>query len=256
MNALIFAAGLGTRLKPYTDSHPKALVPLQGEPMLGRVLTRLRSCPLPIHRIVVNIHHFPDQIRAFLASPKAQGRPEVEISDESGKLLDTGGGAAQAVRLLGGPGEPLLIHNADILTDFPLEEMLSAHLINEADVTLLVSAQRTSTRHFLFDSTGRLAGWENIVTGETRPQSLKEDYAGKSLLPCAFGGVHILSERAQHALMEEAPEGSAFSIVDFYIRHCRELNIRAFTPAATYQWFDIGTPEKLQLAETQYTEKK
>lgn len=254
MNALIFAAGLGTRLKPFTDSHPKALVPVQGEAMLGRVLRRIRQCPLPIHRIVVNIHHFPDQIRQFLDSPQAQGNPAVEISDESARLLDTGGGAAQAVLLLGGPGEPLLIHNADILTDFPLEEMLSAHLSSEADVTLLVSAQRASTRHFLFDESGKLAGWENTSTGETRPASL---IAGeKKLTACAFGGVHIIGPRAQKALLDEAPEGTPFSITDFYIRHCGELDIRAFSPAATYQWFDIGTPEKLRLAESNFTENK
>lgn len=245
MNALVFAAGLGTRLRPWTLEHPKALVPLGGEPMLGRVLRKLAASGL-FDRVVVNVHHFSAQVVEYLSATDF-GIP-LEVSDESDLLLDTGGGLVRAIGLLGGPGEPVLVHNADIFTDFPLAEMATAHTDTEADVTLL-AARRASSRQLLFDATGRMKGWTNLRTGETLPAGLDP----ATLDPRAFGGVHILGPRAQQTLVDYArrlgPAPVPFGITPFYIASCGELDIRAFAPVAEYRWFDIGSPEKLADAE-------
>lgn len=246
MNALVFAAGLGTRLRPWTLEHPKALVEVGGEPMLGRVLRKLANVQ-GLGRVVVNVHHFAPQIVDYLASHDFG--LDITVSDESELLLDTGGGMARAIELLGGPGAPLLVHNADILTDFPLGEMLMAHTDSEADVSLLV-AERKSSRQFLFDESGRLQGWENLKDGTILPDGL--DAGG--LLRRAFGGVHLLGPKAQEALLAHATAGGfrPFGITPYYIENCRTLDIRAFEPSSPYAWHDIGSPEKLAEAEKHF----
>ncbi len=246
MNALVFAAGLGTRLKPWTLEHPKALVPVGGEAMLGRVLHRLAASGLT-GRVVVNVHHFAQQVKDYLSS--GDFGLDIVVSDESEQLLDTGGGMARAVELLGGPGEPLLVHNADILTDFPIEEMVAQHIDTEADVTLL-GARRASSRQLLFDASGAMQGWENLKDGSVLPAGLD----AHGLRPLAFGGVHILGLRAQKALEEYAGRqpGPVFGIMPFYIASCGALNIRAYEPSAPYMWHDTGTPEKLAAAEKEF----
>ncbi|MDE6276724.1 MAG: NTP transferase domain-containing protein [Muribaculaceae bacterium] len=250
MNALVFAAGLGTRLKPWTLEHPKALVEVGGEPMLGRVLRRIASSGVA-ERVVVNVHHFAEQVKKYLASEDFG--IEVIVSDESSLLLDTGGGMARAIELLGGAGVPLLVHNADILTDFPLEEMLSSHIDSEADATLLV-AERASSRQLLIDASGQMRGWENLTSGEVLPAGLDT----RGLVARAFGGVHVVGERMQAALLErwEASGRGAFGVMPFYIESCTQFSIRGYEPSTPYSWHDIGSPEKLAAAEKDFKRQK
>ena len=164
MKAMIFAAGLGTRLRPLTDHMPKALVPVAGKPMLERVILRLKEAGF--NEITVNIHHFGEQIIDFLRAHDNFGT-EIHISDERGMLLDTGGGIKKARPFLDGQ-EPFLVHNADILTDIDLAGLYRHHLESDAESTLLVSERKTS-RYLLFDDDYHLHGWINKSTGEVKP---------------------------------------------------------------------------------------
>lgn len=245
-NALIFAAGLGTRLKPWTETHPKALVPVGGEPMLGRVLRKLASMPEgTIGRVVVNVHHFASQVVDYLSAHDFG--LDITVSDESELLLDTGGGMARAIELLGEDSTPLLVHNADILTDFPLMEMIVAHDRTGADATLLC-ARRESSRQFLFDNRMRLQGWENLSSGEVLPP----DIDPSTFSQMAFGGIHLLDPRAQKLVVKrfETLGKRPFPITPFYVEHCRELYIDGVMPLESYHWHDIGTPAKLAAAES------
>ena len=156
---MIFAAGLGTRLRPLTDNKPKALVEVAGKPMLERVILRLKRSG--VDEIVVNVHHFGQQIIDFLYANDNFG-VTIHVSDEREELLDTGGGILKARKWLDG-GEPVIVHNADILTDFDLDEMMCQHVASEAVATLLV-AERDTARYFVFNDAMRLQGWTNIKT--------------------------------------------------------------------------------------------
>lgn len=239
MKALVFAAGLGTRLRPLTDHKPKALVELCGVTMLERVITNIKSCG--ITDVVVNVHHFGDQIIDFLKDKDNFGI-NITISDERDLLLDTGGGILKARHLLEGD-EPFLVHNADILTDLNLAEMIAYHKANGADVTLLAK-QRSTQRYLVFGENNQMVGWTNIATGEVKPADLvvKQE---NSLL--AFGGVHVISPRIFDSLARFATEPK-FSIMQYYIAACRDINIAGYNPYG-YNWFDIGKIETLQKAE-------
>lgn len=154
MKAMIFAAGLGTRLRPLTDHMPKALVPVAGKPMLERVILRLKEAGF--NEITVNIHHFGEQIIDFLRTHDNFGT-EIHISDERGMLLDTGGGIKKARPFLDGQ-EPFLVHNADILTDIDLAGLYRHHLESDAESTLLVSERKTSRYLLLTTTTTCTAG--------------------------------------------------------------------------------------------------
>lgn len=239
MKALVFAAGLGTRLRPLTDHKPKALVELCGVTMLERVITNIKSCG--ITDVVVNVHHFGDQIIDFLKDKDNFGI-NITISDERDLLLDTGGGILKARHLLEGD-EPFLVHNADILTDLNLAEMIAYHKANGADVTLLAK-QRSTQRYLVFGENNQMVGWTNIATGEVKPADLvvKQE---NSLL--AFGGVHVISPRIFDSLARFATEPK-FSIMQYYIAACRDISIAGYNPDG-YNWFDIGKIETLQKAE-------
>ncbi len=243
MKALIFAAGLGTRLKPFTLHHPKALVPVGGIPMLRRVIDRISAIG-SIDSIVINVHHFSGQVIGYINSHRHEIPVEIHISDESGRLLDTGGGILNARHLLD-DGQPFLVHNADILSDINLESMISCHVKSGAAATLL-AADRATSRYFLFDSnTLRLQGWRNISTGEILPSGLDTS----SLTPLAFGGIHVLSPEIFPAL-ENFNDNGKFSITPFYIQNAEMLDIRAYAPEfSTYNWIDIGKPESLEAAQ-------
>ncbi len=240
MNALVFAAGLGTRLRPFTLHHPKALVEVGGMPMLQRVLLKLKNAGVGL--VVVNVHHFAYQIIEFLNANQRFGL-DLVVSDERDHLLDTGGGILKAAPLLG-EDAPFIVHNADILTDFPIDEMISFHDCRGNDVSLLVAARKTS-RYLYFDRDDRLAGWGNISTGEHLPDGFTPD---SSMSQLAFGGVHVISPSVLPVLSGYAPD-EAFPIVPFYVDKCRHLKIGGFQPAADYHWHDIGKPESLAEAE-------
>lgn len=254
---MIFAAGLGTRLRPFTLEHPKALAPVGGVPILRRVIEKLRDAG--IRDMVVNVHHFANQIIDYLRENDNFGC-DIQISHET-ELLETGGGLLKARHLLDdGSGEPLLIHNADILTDFPIAEMEGAFLRDNADITLLADKRDTS-RYFIFDAaTNLLCGHINVKTGicssshvltpGAAPSVETLTAAGFRLL--AFGGVHLMSTHALASLSEFAstlprPDGP-FSIVDFY-KQDTSLRITPYTPAAPYRWFDIGKLSTIAQAE-------
>ena len=240
MKAMIFAAGLGTRLQPITDSIPKALVRVGGKPALQHVIEHVKL--LGIKDIIVNVHHFPEQICQFLEENEQFG-VNIAISDESSLLLDTGGGLLKALPLLG-DDQPVLLHNADVWTDAPLDKMIQAHLASESDATLL-AWDRPTSRKLLFDACGVMQGWVNLFTGETRPDNC--DLSQFNAL--GFGGIHIINPSLFQALKEYGQKkGDVFSMTPFYIEVCRSALIRYFTPSQQVHWFDIGRSESLNMA--------
>ncbi len=246
MKGLIFAAGIGSRLKPFTNHHPKALAPIGGQPALAWVIRKLANAGCST--IVVNVHHFARQIIDFMET-EAPKYPAVEfrISDESDLLLDTGAGLLKALPLLDcREGEDVIIHNADILTDAPLDEMLQFHRKSGADATLL-AWDRPTSRYLIFNNDNELCGWVNTKTGETIPACLRESLEDNHRK--AFGGVHIVSASIfplleHYGRLHPGP----FPIVPFYLSIMQQASIKAFTPATPFQWHDIGTPEKLAAA--------
>ena len=164
MNAMIFAAGLGTRLRPLTDTRPKALVEIHGTPMLERLIQRLRG--FGVRNILVNVHAFADQIIEFVKHRPDDG-VTVQISDERDLLLDTGGGLKKAAWFFR-DGEPFFIHNVDVVSDLDLQAFYAAHCAHPNALATLAVHSRPSSRRLLFDDDGHLCGRENLATGERR----------------------------------------------------------------------------------------
>ncbi len=239
---MIFAAGMGTRLRPLTDDRPKALVEVCGTPMLERVIVRMIEAGAD--EIVVNTHHLSPMIKSFLEVNDDFGIT-IHISDESNQLLDTGGGVLKARQWLDG-NEPFLVHNADIMTDLDLKKMVKEHASTGADATLLVAPRNTS-RYLLFDDEMKMRGWENRKTGEAIPTNI--DVASYQAL--AFGGIHVLSPSIFDYLEEWNGSGEIkkFSITPFYASSVGKIDIRGYNPPAdSYRWLDIGKPETLAQA--------
>lgn len=237
MNAFIFAAGLGTRLKPLTDSMPKALVPVGGKPLLAHVIEKLKAAGCK--KIVINIHHFGDMIIDYVKSQNNFG-VEILFSDERQMLLETGGAIKHAVDLLG--DEPFLIHNVDILSNVDLKALIAAHNESDSAATLLVS-KRNSTRALLFNAEGNLTAWTNKTTGEVK--SPYSDIDISNLNEFAFSGIHIFSPRL-FKYFGAYPE--KFSIIDFYLNTCKDENIKAYTQEGL-QLLDVGKLDSLEKAE-------
>lgn len=249
MIGMIFAAGLGTRLKPFTLSNPKALVPVGGKPMLQRVIERMKEAGITY--IVINTHHFANKIVDFIKGNDNFGI-DIRISDERDLLLDTGGGIAHAASLLD-LGDSILVHNADIYTDFSIKDMEQAHNLNRADATLLCS-ERQSSRMLYFDEKNNLAGWQNLKTGETRPTGFTLE---PNMKPLAFGGVHIISPNLLPAFTKEGDSiGRVFSIIPFYLNNINRYKIKSWTPSGIFNWFDVGKPETLEAAENHIFKEK
>ena len=243
MKALIFAAGLGTRLKPLTDDRPKAMVEIAGKPMLQHVIERVAAAGFD--DITINIHHFGQLIIDFLEKNNNFGL-NIHISDERGLLLDTGGGILKARQWLDG-NEPFLVHNTDIISTLDLKAFYDYHVEHDALATILVKARETQ-RYFLLDDNDRLCGWINKATGEIKPDP--EKLADKQLHEMAFGGLHVISPRIfPHLERYRRQQGEKFSITPFYINECKHHLIHGYHPEDNYQWLDIGKPETLALAE-------
>lgn len=240
MKALIFAAGLGTRLKPLTDTMPKALVPVAGKPMLEHVILHLREQGFT--DVVINIHYLGEQIINFLQAHDNFGI-NISISDERGEILETGGGILKAADLLD-DGEPFLVHNSDILTNIDLRSFCQQHLDNQADATLLVSHRDTS-RYLIFDHTNTLCGWINKKTGEQKPEGFCYDSTQHEAW--AFGGIHVISPTLLRYMREDGWSGK-FSIIPFYLSVCHKARIQASPIQSDRYWFDIGKMETLQEA--------
>lgn len=238
MKAMIFAAGLGTRLKPLTDKMPKALVPVAGKPMLEHVIMKLKSSGFD--DIIINIHHFGEQIIDFLNANNSFGI-NIRISDERDMLLDTGGGIRHALELFP-TDEPVLIHNVDILSDVNLKEFYSFHLQSGNDATLMVSQRKTS-RYLIFNKEDRLCGWINKNSGETKPEGFVYDYSEYS--EYAFSGIHVVSP-SMMKYMDDKWSGK-FPIMDFYLGTCHEAKFGACIKPEI-KLIDIGKPETLEKA--------
>ena len=243
---MIFAAGLGTRLAPFTAHHPKALVPVGGVPMLERTIKRFIQAG--ITDIVVNVHHFTSQVVDFLNENGKFGA-NIMISREDDRLLDTGGGLVKAARFFEGCSA-VLVHNADILTDVDLKAFIEAHSNSDSEATLLVS-DRASSRRLYFDENMYLKGWENLKTGQVRPTGFKRE----GLTGLSFGGIHVLSPKI-FSWLKDYGKGEPFSLVPFYVDMCNRLSIKGYVAEKPYMWFDVGSPEKLNEAETRVNELK
>lgn len=250
--AMIFAAGLGTRLKPLTDTMPKALVPVGGKPLLDIVMGRLLAAGY--ERFVINIHHFAQQIRDYVAT--RDYAPMVKFSDETAQLLETGGGLKAAAALFD-DDSPVLIHNVDILDNVDYEWFSRQHLAEE-DAVLLVSRRKTK-RYLLFDSAMRLMGWTNVETGEVRSPypwlrmatvTIDEQLQVVTDTNCqlyafAFSGIHSFSPRL-FPLMERFPE--RFPIIDFYLSVCHRSRIVGCVKS-DLRLLDVGKLDSLEQAE-------
>lgn len=222
---MIFAAGLGTRLKPLTDTMPKALVPVGGQPLLWHVIMKLKAAGY--ERIVVNVHHFAQQIIDYLQANANFGL-DIRISDERQQLLETGGGIKKALPLFDA-NAPILIHNVDILSNLDLCAL-------PMDAPLLVVSERKTKRYLQFDDTMRLVGWKNIETGELKGSE------GRSL---AFSGIHIFHPSLA-PLLSDWPE--RFPIMDFYLKACGDHLIRGYE-VHDLHLLDVGKLDSLDQAE-------
>jgi NDP-sugar pyrophosphorylase family protein len=242
MKAMIFAAGLGTRLRPLTDKRPKALVEINGRTMLEMTLSRLRS--FGVDEVIINVFHFADMIESYLAANNNFGL-RIEISREE-TLLDTGGGLKKAAHFFltnsrqdsgngpNQPEEPFIIHNVDVLSTIDLERMVQFHKSNKALATLAVQDRKTS-RYLLFDDQLHLCGRRS-------GSDLVDGHPGAHAL--AFSGIHIVSSR----LLPMLSEDGAFSIISSYMRLAAEgEKILAFR-ADEYYWCDLGKPESIAQA--------
>ncbi len=236
MKAMILAAGLGTRLKPFTDKHPKALATVNGKALLQRNIEYLAS--FGIRQVVINIHHFPDQILDLVKRNKGFGS-EIYFSDETNQVLETGGGIKKARSFFEADFEPFIVMNVDILTDVNLAEMVVQHEKSNALATLAVSSRKTS-RYFLFDKKGFLSGWKNEQTGEEKISRPANEYVEK-----AFSGIHVISP----AIFPMMKMTGKFSMVDVYLDLSKTQPIAAFDHSGA-RFIDVGKPESIEKAET------
>lgn len=243
MNALILAAGLGTRLRPLTDNMPKALVKVAGRTLLETQITKLRAAGTT--EIVVNVHHLGRQIIDYVAA-RDWGVP-VSISDERDRLLDTGGGLRKAWPLFRDAAAPVLVHNVDILGNAKLSTLYAGMETEHRCAARLLVSQRETTRYLLFDDAMQLVGWTNTQTGEVR--SPVEGLRPESSRRYAFSGIHVVGPLLR-PLLDAGPE--KFSIIDFYLSVCRDYCISGFVQDDLHL-LDVGKTTALAEA-TQFIE--
>ncbi len=235
MKAMIFAAGLGTRLENITKKIPKALVEINGKSMIERVILKLKS--YGVSDIIINLHHYPAQIKTFIKSNNNFGL-NISFSEETGQLLETGGGLMKASWFFK-KNEPFFVHNVDVLSDVDLNEMWQFHQKHNPLATLFVQ-QRNSSRYFLFDDQVQLKGWTKIKTGEV----IKVDNSESELSQLAFNGIHIINPGI-FRLMDKT---GAFSITQSYLDLAGKYAINGFS-ADHANYIDIGKPKSLAEAE-------
>ena len=236
VKALLFAAGLGTRLKEQTQTKPKALVLVAGKPLLQHAIEHLKK--FGIKDLTINVHHFANQIISFLQENNFFDI-QIQISNESDELLDTGGGLNKASEFLSGT-EQILIYNVDVISNLDLNVLLKYHMEHQSLATLVVRSRETS-RYLMFDQNLDLTGWKNYSNGETRisrPETFPESK------PLAFNGIHII----QPKILDLITEKGKFSIMDLYLRLAKSNSIKAFIDQSEI-WLDLGKPEQLVVAE-------
>jgi NDP-sugar pyrophosphorylase family protein len=232
MKAMLFAAGLGTRLKPFTDKHPKALAEVNGKTLLEHNIRYLQR--FGIEDVIVNVHHFADQIIQVLNDSNGFGS-WVTISDERDEVLETGGGLKKAAPYFEHE-DNFVVMNVDVLTNLDLGKMIEAHSASDAMATLAVM-KRESSRQLLFDEHLMLCGWTNNTTGE---QKIVREVL--EMQPLAFSGIQVLSNR-----MLDIPFKGKFSIIDLYLHNARENIIRGYNHTGNI-FIDVGKPESLEKA--------
>lgn len=227
---MIFAAGLGTRLRPLTDDRPKAMVEIDGMPLLEIVIRRLRY--YGYREIIVNVHHYAKMIVDFLAEKKNFGI-DITISDETEMVLETGGGLGKAAWFF--DDEPFLVHNVDILTNLDYKKLLTFHQENNAIATLATRNRQTS-RYLLFDDSNVLSGWKNIKTNEVRMSRSEAN----DMQQMAFSGIHIIEPK----LLQQFTRTGKFSIIDTYLDVATTQTICGFNHTDSI-WLDVGKPDAL-----------
>jgi len=230
MKAMILAAGKGTRLKPLTDNTPKALVKVNGTPMLEIIIKKLMRTG--VNELIINVHYLSNQIIEFLTSNNNFGL-QITISNESNELLDTGGGLKKASHFFNN-NKPFILYNTDIISNINLQEMLDEHIKHKALVTLAVR-NRKSSRYFLFNKNLKLSGWKNTKTSEEIITK-----KNNNLTCLAFSGIHILDPK----IFKLMPNINKFSIVDTYLKLSKNYRIHAYDHSQDY-WFDVGDITKL-----------
>lgn len=238
MKAMIFAAGLGTRFKPFTDKHPKALAMVNKKSLLQRNIEYLQQ--YGITDVVVNVHHFADQLKEAIELNKGWGS-NVIISDESNEVLETGGGLLKARPLLEGK-EPFITLNADILTELNITKLLDYHQQNKALISFGITNRKTS-RYFLFDEDQRLCGWRNVNTGEE-----KISITGKQLHQMAYSCVVVF----EPAIFDLIPQRGKFSLTETYLSLASSQLILGYDHTGD-RLVDVGKPESVAIAETMFS---
>lgn len=242
---MIFAAGLGTRLRPLTDTMPKALVPLDSKPLLLYQIEKLKAAG--ITDIVINVHHLAGQIRRYLAVNDNFGC-NIVLSDETDCLLDTGGGLKKAAPLLLQDNTPVLALNVDVLSNIDINSLVNVH--QSSSFATVVVSSRDTQRYLLFDEALRLQGWRNTLSNQFKPQDktscLQKRLSDGKLRQLAFSGMHVLSPLALQMLLRN--EEDKFSIIDFYLHYASSYPVLAFQPA-DYRMMDVGKIDHLREAE-------
>lgn len=239
MKALIFAAGLGTRLHPVTEKIPKALVKVGGIPVIERVIKNLKDTG--VNEIIINLHHFPEKIIAFISS-RDYFNISIRFSDETGQLLETGGGLKKTAWFFD-DGKPFFVHNTDVLTNLDLNKMLEFHNQTKPLATLFVKKRKTS-RYLLFDNSMQLCGWKNTKTNE---QIISRE--AKNPESWAFNGIHIIDP----GIFEHLKSDGKFSIIPEYLELAKKYAVIGY-PDNDSTFIDVGKPESLSEAEKLFCE--
>lgn len=242
MKAMIFSAGLGTRFKPWTDKHPKALAVVNGKPLLQRNIEYLQQ--QGIKDVIVNVHHFADQIDQAIVENDGWGS-NVLVSDERDEVLETGGGLLKAKELFT-PGEKFITCNADFLTDLNIHNLIQYHNEKKALITFGVTS-RKSSRVLLFDDNMRLTGWRNTVTGEKRI-AISPPAEGVRGRPLAYSCV-VVFEYSIFELMKQYGFAGKFSLIDVYLKLAPEHLIMGYDHTGD-RLVDVGKPESVIIAES------
>ena len=237
MQSMIFCAGLGTRFKPWTDTHPKALALVNGKSLLQRNIEYLQS--FGIRDVVANVHHFAEQVEQAIVENDGW-KSNVLVSEEREVVLETGGGLLKAKDLFI-PGQPFVTCNADILTNLDINKLITFHKENKALISFGVT-NRQSSRYLLFDENNRLCGWKNTKTGEERIPIQKENLVQK-----AYSTV-VVFEYDIFRLMEEKGFSGKFSLIDVYLSLAAEYLIMGYDHSGD-KLVDVGKPESVAVAE-------
>ena len=236
MQALLLCAGLGSRMKDLTKDTPKAMVQVNGKPLIAHNLEKLKAAGFTT--VVVNVHHFAAQILDYLKAQNNFGL-DIRISDESKQLLDTGGAIKKAWSLVD-DSLPLLVHNVDIISDLDLAGLMAAHIAENRLATLAVKTRKTTRYLMVEEETLHLAGWTNITTGEVKLSRITT----LMVTNYGFSGIHIVSR----AMVDLFPEEDAFSIIDVYLDAAKTKDVIVH-PHEDDVWVDVGKPENVEVAE-------